>query len=209
MRPDPFIDTWRKLNPNWKVRVWGNFELANGFWELRDHIDFRMHKTGEMNGVADIMRWEILFREGGFAIDADGPNLRPLEDWLFEGASMAASVESETALPGVIASGYVYAQPRHQVVGNIMRQIGQLASDDRTPAFKVLGPGPLTRAVNEMPSEVRLWPSHYFIPNHWAASPYYGDGPVFAMQHFMTTRCSYVKSEFYRIDESNHRVVSQ
>ena len=202
MRPDPFIDTWRILNPQWNVRVWGNHDLATVLWKLREHLDFRMHGTGELHGVADIMRWEILFREGGFAIDADGPCLRPLEDWLFEGAAMAACLESEVGLPGVIANGYVYARPQHPVVGRILRLIGEMTPDDRTSAFRALGPGPLTTAVNEIPGAVRIWPSHYFIPNHRAAPPYRGDGPVFAMQHFMSTHGTYGKSQDYRVEDA-------
>lgn len=201
MRPDPFIETWRRLNPGWAVRLWGNGDYESGDWALREHMEFRRRVTGELNAVADIMRWEILFREGGFAIDADGPCLRPLEDWLFEGAGLAAGHESETAYPGVVASGYVYAQPRHPVVARILGMIGATPPEDRTPAFMALGPGPLTRAVKEAPASVRLWPSHHFIPNHRAAPPYRGDGAVFAMQHFMSTHGTYRKAHEYRAEE--------
>ena len=44
----------------------------------------------ELNGVADIMRYEILFNEGGIALDADSLCLRPLEDWVLEPAAFAA-----------------------------------------------------------------------------------------------------------------------
>jgi len=36
------------------------------------------------------MRYEILFNEGGIALDADSLCLRPLEDWLLEPAAFAA-----------------------------------------------------------------------------------------------------------------------
>ena len=33
-------------------------------------------------GVADVMRYEILFRHGGFYADCDSVSLRPLDDWM-------------------------------------------------------------------------------------------------------------------------------
>ena len=58
----------------------------------------------ELNGVADIMRYEILFNEGGIALDADSLCLRPLEDWVLESAAFAAW-EHEHIRPGLIAAG--------------------------------------------------------------------------------------------------------
>jgi len=62
----------------------------------------------ELNGVADIMRYEILFNEGGIALDADSLCLRPLEDWVLEPAAFAAW-EHEHIRPGLIAAAALVA----------------------------------------------------------------------------------------------------
>ena len=54
-------------------------------------------------GVADMMRWEILDQHGGFAVDADSICIRPLEDWLFE-PRIFACWENEIARPGLASA---------------------------------------------------------------------------------------------------------
>ena len=111
-QPDAYIQSWRDLNPDWSVKVWGNREYAEYSWALRRQLDHRWERLNELNGVADIMRWEALYNEGGFGVDADGPCIKPLEDWLFTGTSMAVCYESEHAFPGRLATGYIYAEKK-------------------------------------------------------------------------------------------------
>jgi hypothetical protein len=146
------------------------------------------------------MRWEILFNEGGFAVDADGPCIKPLEDWLFEGAKMAACYESEQGLPGRLANGYVYAEKGNPIIKSIIRGIGSRPQLDLIPPWRSSGPMPLTYEYHRQrpsESELRVWPSHYFIPDHRWAQSYAGPGPVFARQMFMSTHASYKHSDEY------------
>ena len=65
-RPDNCIATWRQHNPGWTVRVWGNAELGSYGWVNSRHMHAMAAR--ELNGVADLMRWEILYNEGGFVV---------------------------------------------------------------------------------------------------------------------------------------------
>jgi len=87
-RPDNCIQSWAKLNPEYEIVIWGNTALAEYSWVNKKHMDAMYSR--ELNGVADLMRYEILFNEGGIALDADSLCLRPLEDWLLEPAAFAA-----------------------------------------------------------------------------------------------------------------------
>ena len=62
-RPDNCIQTWREHNPDWRVQVWGNAELAEYGWINARHMRDMQHR--ELSGLADLMRWEILYHEGG------------------------------------------------------------------------------------------------------------------------------------------------
>ena len=89
-RPDDCIDTWRKFH---EVRVWGNDDLKNRSWFNAKHMmEFTRR---ELCGVADMMRYEILYEEGGIAVDADSICERKLEDWMFE--TPIAAWENEIA----------------------------------------------------------------------------------------------------------------
>ena len=81
-QPEPEeIKSWHKLNPEYEVQVWGNDSLKRG-WRLAEHMAH--YWENQKAGVADCMRWEILYEFGGIAMDADSECVRPLEDWLLQ-----------------------------------------------------------------------------------------------------------------------------
>jgi mannosyltransferase OCH1-like enzyme len=186
-RPDNCIETWRQMNPDWIVRVWGNQELLSEDWQNMQHI--REMVTREWNGVADMMRWEILERLGGFAVDADSVCVRPLEDWLFE-PDIFACWENEIERPGLIAAGYVYSHPRNALIRQIISDIQDLPDMTGGEAWQLVGPRRLTDTVRKMRyTGITLYPSHYFIPEHYIAGvSYSGLGPIFAKQLWGSTR---------------------
>ena len=79
--PRATVNRWRELNPGYEVRVWGNADLSAG-WQLAKHMRHFWNK--ELCGVADCMRWEILYRHGGIALDADLEPSMAIPDWLLE-----------------------------------------------------------------------------------------------------------------------------
>ena len=74
-RPDNCINTWRHYHPDWEIKVWGNEEYQ-GEWVNKAHMEQMWPR--ELNGVADMMRYEILFNEGGITLDADSICLQSL-----------------------------------------------------------------------------------------------------------------------------------
>lgn len=77
--PEKWMRTWREMHPDWEYRLWGNEDLANGEWRNKAHMDFYAAR-GIWSGVADLMRYEILYRHGGVLVAADSECLRPLDD---------------------------------------------------------------------------------------------------------------------------------
>lgn len=179
-RPERCIESWVRLNPAWNVVIWGNDELRHGQWENRTHI--REMLTRELCGVADMMRWEILYHLGGFAIDADTICTRPLEDWLFE-PEVFASWENEWTRPGLMANCFVYSLPGNPLIRGIIDEIKRLPSMRDGLAWQITGPVRLTETVKKMNySGITLYPSHFFMPEHYSGATYTGTGPVFARQ---------------------------
>lgn len=119
--PRQMIDTWKQSNPTWNVVVWNNAALKKTKWINQKQIN-EMWKAGRMCGVADIMRYEILFNHGGFTVDADSVCTRPLEDWLFD-SQVCASMDNEISRPGLIANGYMAAEPRAALLAELIMKI--------------------------------------------------------------------------------------
>lgn len=188
-RPDNCIATWVKHNPDWKVQIWGNEDLQTTEWVNARHM--REMFTRELNGVADLMKWEILYYQGGFVVDADSICQRPLEDWLLEGEAFACW-ENEIDRPKLIAAGYVASVPENPFFGQIIQDINAEDSVIDDMAWKTVGPLRLTTAYYKYRyGNLTIWPSHFFIPQHFAGQSYEGGGRVFATQEWASTRRTY------------------
>ncbi|MDZ7277296.1 glycosyltransferase [Pantoea eucrina] len=184
--PARLIASWRDLNPGWQVKVWGNAELASTAWINRAHID-SMLSAARYEGAADMMRYEILFHHGGFAVDADSLCIKPLEDWLFD-SQVCASMENEHARPGLIANGYLAAEAKSALIAELIMAIERKQSVTQNLPWLETGPFLLTQTVLRLGySNLTCWPSHYFIPEHFSGKNYLGSGHVFARQMWGTT----------------------
>lgn len=188
-RPDNCIQTWADRNPGWTVKLWGNDDLANYGWYNARHM--REMARRELNGVADLMRWEILYNEGGLVVDADSVCVRALDDWLLEHEAFACW-ENELVRPGLIAAGYVASVPENPFFGQIIQDLQAEPSVVHDLAWKTVGPLRLTEAHRRYQyTGLTILPSHYFIPEHFSGIRYAGPGPIYAEQHWGSTRRSY------------------
>jgi len=188
-RPDNCIRTWISQNPTWTVRIWGNEDLASYGWSNANHM--RAMAARELNGVADMMRWEILYREGGFVVDADSVCVRPLDDWLLEAESFACW-ENEVIRPGLIAAGYVASIPKNPFYGQIVLDIKAAPTVVDQMAWQTVGPQRLSDSHRKYQyTNLTIFPSHFFIPRHFTGLTYSGGGAVYAKQEWASTLRTY------------------
>lgn len=185
LRPDICIDTWRHHHTNWDVRVWGNKELNEMVWINKNHMD--QIKKREWNGVADMMRWEILYNEGGVLVDADSVCLRTLDPWMLD-LSIFACWENEIVRPGLIAAGYVGTEPANPLIGQIIKDIHNDPNAATGSAWTTVGPQRLTDVWRKYKyNKLTILPSHFFIPQHYTGVEYTGSGVVYAEQAWGST----------------------
>ncbi len=185
-RPAGLMDTWARMNPTFEHVIWDNERVAQfGFRNAA-----KIAEQSEWNGKADIMRYEILDRYGGILVDADAECVRALPDWMLQNDSFA-SWENEVARPGMVAAGYVGATPGNRLMKLC---VDECARTDMfsSRAWVTVGPAMLTRLIRDTRyPDIRLYPSHYFMPKHHTGIEYRGDGPIFAKQHWGSTFQSY------------------
>jgi mannosyltransferase OCH1-like enzyme len=209
-RPDDLIQTWIDKNPSWEVKVWGNEELHGVNWENSAHIQTYLEQK-QYNGVADMMRYEILYTHGGFAVDADSECVAPLEDWLFCN-SACAPWENEVTRPNLIAMGYMASAAGHPLFKEIIEAIKNDPTIPDGPAWIKTGPVLFTEVYKKHPENVHVWPSHYFIPEHYTGVKHEGKGPIFAHQKWMTTLNTYrenIKVAVYAIAKNEEKHVQR
>lgn len=188
-RPNRCLQSWRDHHPDWTLRLWGNEELAAKAWRNRAHIDAMA--TREWAGVADMMRWEILFEEGGIVVEADSTCVRPLPDWLLECEAFACW-EHELARPGLISNGTFGSVAWTPFLATLIDDIHQEATVIDRMAWESVGPLRLTNTWKETRYQnLTLLPSHFFLPRHFTGAEYNGSGPVYARQEWGSTLSKY------------------
>ena len=188
-RPDNCIQTWRDNHPDWAFRIWGNDDLATRPWINGRHMQAMARR--ELCGVADMMRWEILYEQGGLLFDADSVCRRPLDDSFLDCEAFACW-ENEIARPGLIATGYFGCEANNPLVGQIITDIQNAPTVVDRMAWESVGPRRLTETYRQQAyTPLRIYPSHYFIPTHFTGLTYRGSGPIYADQLWGSTNGSY------------------
>lgn len=186
-KPAELINSWRVLNPKCIVRVWDNDDYFSRKWLNAELLNY-FWKQKRYESMADIMRYEILFFEGGFAVDADSLCLKTLPSFMFE-LNGFTCYENEKVAPGLLSNGYLAAQSNSPLLSNILSSILNDKRVKSLPGWITLGPGRLTSAYRSTrPAGFTIFPSHYFIPEHYSGRKYMGsDDNVYARQYWAST----------------------
>jgi mannosyltransferase OCH1-like enzyme len=184
-RPVRCIRSWQEHHPDWTFRLWGNAQLAERKWINGKHMKAMAGR--EWNGVADMMRWEILFDQGGVLVDADSFCIRPLPDWLLECEAFTCW-ENERVRPGLLAAGYFGSVARTPFLAALIEGIRAQPTVIDRMAWQSVGPQHLTDTwIRTQYDNLTILPSHFFIPRHFSGAEYQGGGPVYARQEWAST----------------------
>lgn len=189
--PSKFMDTWRDKHPDFEYIRWTEQECERRGMQFI--CNRAIHDMTEINGKADIMRWEILYQYGGVFVDADSLCLEPLDPAFLVGAF--AGFEQEKVRPGLVATGTMGFPPKHPLCKDAIAWILKNdVSPERTHmrAWKTVGPGLLTRILNNgRYPHFNVYPSYFFLPVHHSGLTYDGHGKVYAYQAWGSTHLNY------------------
>lgn len=179
------IETWSQLNPDFEIKTWGNDELKSRPWRNADAMKLFWDK--ELCAVADLMRYEILYDEGGVYVDADSTCIRPLDDVLMENTSFACW-ENELERPGLISNGFLGFPPGSKLLKNLIDDINSDKKDNDAPAWQATGPVKLTNAfLRTRDTTLTIFPSHYFLPRYFTGLQYTGSGRSYSNHNWDST----------------------
>lgn len=184
-RPDNLIATWIAHHPGWTIKVWGNDDLGAGPWHCTDQL-LALGETS-LQGLATLMQWEILYREGGVAVAADSLCIRGLDPALLAHERFGCRL-SDSAEPGVLSASYFGCRPGDEFVARLLKAVSEDAEFGALGVSQAVGDGRLTslwQACGDL-SLVAL-PSHTFLPLHHAAAPHAGLDGVVACELWAST----------------------
>jgi mannosyltransferase OCH1-like enzyme len=205
-RPDQCIDSWRTNHTDWQFKLWTCRELAETRWMNDAHIRSFVNSK-DWCAVADLMRYEILYREGGVYVDADSFSIRPLDNWLLE-SEMFACWENTlaTGRARLVSNAFLGSTPGNPFLRYLIDTIGKRTEmykrwswsrlrHVRMGAWKSVGPYRLTKCIFDYEGkgyqDISILPSHMFCPNHYHGKLFSGKGLVYADHQWASTRKVY------------------
>lgn len=165
--PTRFLESmadWQILNPDWTYRLWTRElpDLYNA--NLYDSAHAYVKPDAVWQFRADLLRYEILYRYGGFYCDVDTKPLRPLEG-LFDFRSEWAVAENDV----YVGNTYLYSEPDNPIFRDLVVNLSEhLCGAKDLAATVASGPQYLTDIWNDhdgwVDEETKLW-----FPYDWYA----------------------------------------
>ena len=190
--PIKLMNTWKEKNPDYEYILWneGEIEKKNMRFTCQDEIE----TMSEINGKADIMRWEILYKYGGIFIDADSICIEPLTP-LFHGCKGFASWENEKIRPGLLSTCCMGFVPRHEICAVAIDWIENndvCVERTKQPAWVLTGPNLLTEIYKKKKYVgFSVFPSYFFSPIHYSGKLYLGHSKVYGLHVWGSTKQAY------------------
>lgn len=192
--PIEMMKTWREKHPDFEYIFWNESEIEKRGMIFRSQSKIDIMK--EINGQADIMRWEILYKYGGYFVDADSICIAPFDEY-FKNKTAFATYENEIVRSELIATGTMGFIPNHVLCGDIINWINTPEYDkmnEKIRAWGSVGPGLLTRFLKTGKyKDFSVYPSHCFLPIHFTGLSYGGHKKVYAYQAWGTANTNYDK----------------
>ena len=220
IRPTTLMQTWVDKHPDFAYTMWDESEIQRRleagkrkenqndecFERVYSSISSKIDDMPEINGKADILRWAILYAYGGVFCDADSVCIEPVhalmgnsfagyENEHARGAGWSESFkEIFSDKHSLIALGCVGFTPRHELPRNacewiVHNEVSHVKTNRR--AWFTVGPGLITRLFHTHTYDVIIYPSHYFLPNHYSGIEYSGHDKVYAHQMWGSTKRNY------------------
>tara|TARA_B100000131_G_scaffold68990_1_gene65341 strand:- start:704 stop:1345 length:642 start_codon:yes stop_codon:yes gene_type:complete len=180
-RPSEHMETWPNLHAGWQYIFWDEQAIKAYFPDgliNQDHFDYATAPCAK----ADILRYEILLKFGGIYIDADTICLRPLDDQ-FLSPKVWATFENEKTRGDLLANGFIGAETGNNFIELMVKDLSKrcnfkYTNEQTEEIFSWLNYGPvfLTESVSRYNPDISVFPSYYFIPNHYTGVSYDGPG---------------------------------
>jgi GT2 family glycosyltransferase len=190
--PINLMNTWKEKNPDFEYIFWNEQEFINR--KMKFVCQQKIDEIEEINGKADILRWEILYHYGGIFIDADSICIDSIDDELMN-KKCFAGWEQEEVRKGLIATGTMGFPPKHPLVlaainWMLNNEVSQAKSG--AMAWQTVGPGLLTRMYNTgQYADLHIFPSYTFLPIHYTGREYKGHSKIYAFQAWGSTYQNY------------------
>lgn len=142
-------ESWADLHPNWTMKLWNEDNIVTKYGDL-------LSRCPHLSQQSNILRYEILHREGGVYLDTDFECKRNIES-LIEDLSFFAAREDEN----YVAAGIIGTKIGHEVFGRMLSD----AANEPVEVSTSLGVPFFTKYALQYGCKV--FPRNLFYPYKW------------------------------------------
>ncbi|OYU27250.1 MAG: hypothetical protein CFE41_11650 [Burkholderiales bacterium PBB2] len=152
-----YRDSWLRLHPGWGYKLWN-----------LDNLDFEPQSKAQLASatsyaqMADILRYEILYRHGGVYLDTDFECRKSIEPILQGVSNFSCSEDGSSISIGILGAvpGSVYMK---RCMDALPAKVGLTVPTLET------GPGMFTKVLlgQGLSNDFTLFPSLWFYPYGW------------------------------------------
>lgn len=168
-RPAPlkWMNTWKEKHPDWEYSIFDQKALMSKTFHNQHLINYYYNK-GLFSGVSDLIRYELLYERGGFFPEADFVCFENTEELFTSPAEYCYTCyEQEQARPGYVQP-ILACNPGNKFVKQLIDELHVLQPHQLSPyPWMSTGNEWLSRMIPKHNPEITVWPSHYFIPEHY------------------------------------------
>ena len=185
--PVKWMQTWRDKHPEWDYILFDNTALSNKKFYNQHLIDEYMAR-GKYNGVADLIRYELLYEHGGFMPEADAICLENTNElWNKDTDTCYTVYENETIRPSYVSPIYA-CNPGNKFLKNIIDELHG-KTKLKSKVYQSTGNLFLAEMIEKYKPSIKIFPSHYFIPSHYTTpnTRYTGPDKIYAEQFWGST----------------------
>lgn len=187
--PLKWMNTWRDKHPEWKYSIFTDEMLKARRWHNQHLID-HYYNIKKWCGVSDLIRYELLYEQGGFWPEADMACLENTDELFTSPPDHAYTCyENEKGRKDYVQP-IMACNPGNDFLRHIIDVLHKLKPNelDNHP-FKSTGNMFLSFHINDWKHKLTIWPSHYFIPLFYAkgAERYSGPDKVYAEHYWGST----------------------
>ena len=187
--PLKWMNTWPEKHPDWEYSVFTDEMLHKRKW-YNQHLIEEYYRRGTWAGVADLIRYELIYERGGFWPEADSECYHRVDELFVEDPNLAYTVfEKEDVIPRSI-SPIMAANPGNKFLDMILRNLHQLRPAQlHEKPHESTGNFFLARLLDDTRHMLHIFPSYMFIPQWFRPGypRYNGPGKIYAEQHWGST----------------------
>lgn len=180
--PTKWMYTWRDKHPGWEYSIFTQADLDKRRFKNQSLIDHYMKKK-IYAGVSDLIRYELIYERGGFWPEADFICLENTEELFTSPSSFCYTCyENEEIRPGFVQPIFA-ANPKNKFLEQLIYELSTQTPESLSDKpWKSTGNEWLSHMIPKYNPEIQIFPSHYFIPEHYSvkSKKYTGNEKIYA-----------------------------